>query len=392
MLKFDFFTYTKNYITKNDLADLLDKKPEILQKFNTSNMIGWTKYPSNETIEKLIETSNKIKASSNCLVVLGIGGSFLGSYAFHNAFKKYFNDSSFEIIYAGTNLSSNYLNDLIDYIKNKEITLNVISKSGTTLEVMLAYKVLKNLLEEKYSKEEAQKRIFITTSEDNDLSKEVEEENLFLIPDDIGGRYSFITPAHLLPLSLNYDIRNILDAYFEGLTLIDEAYTYACIRHLLFKKGFYVENFSIYEESLSAFTEWLKQLFAETEGKNSKGILPISTINTRDLHSLGQFIQDGNKILFETFIKIANSSSLTINNKELHIINNIVEDSVIKAHSKGNVACNIIELDYLSQENIAKLLAFFELSAAYSAYLFEVEPFNQPGVEIYKKEVKENLN
>ena len=347
-------------------------------------MIGWTKYPSNETIEKLIETSNKIKASSNCLVVLGIGGSFLGSYAFHNAFKKYFNDSSFEIIYAGTNLSSNYLNDLIDY--------NVISKSGTTLEVMLAYKVLKNLLEEKYSKEEAQKRIFITTSEDNDLSKEVEEENLFLIPDDIGGRYSFITPAHLLPLSLNYDIRNILDAYFEGLTLIDEAYTYACIRHLLFKKGFYVENFSIYEESLSAFTEWLKQLFAETEGKNSKGILPISTINTRDLHSLGQFIQDGNKILFETFIKIANSSSLTINNKELHIINNLVEDSVIKAHSKGNVACNIIELDYLSQENIAKLLAFFELSAAYSAYLFEVEPFNQPGVEIYKKEVKENLN
>ncbi len=392
MLKFDFFTYTKNYITKNDLADLLDKKTEILQKFNTSNMIGWTKYPSNETIEKLIETSNKIKASSNCLVVLGIGGSFLGSYAFHNAFKKYFNDSSFEIIYAGTNLSSNYLNDLIDYIKNKEITLNVISKSGTTLEVMLAYKVLKNLLEEKYSKEEAQKRIFITTSEDNDLSKEVEEENLFLIPDDIGGRYSFITPAHLLPLSLNYDIRNILDAYFEGLTLIDEAYTYACIRHLLFKKGFYVENFSIYEESLSAFTEWLKQLFAETEGKNSKGILPISTINTRDLHSLGQFIQDGNKILFETFIKIAKSSSLTINNKELHIINNIVEDSVIKAHSKGNVACNIIELDYLSQENIAKLLAFFELSAAYSAYLFEVEPFNQPGVEIYKKEVKENLN
>ena len=392
MLKFDFFTYTKNYITKNDLADLLDKKTEILQKFNTSNMIGWTKYPSNETIEKLIETSNKIKASSNCLVVLGIGGSFLGSYAFHNAFKKYFNDSSFEIIYAGTNLSSNYLNDLIDYIKNKEITLNVISKSGTTLEVMLAYKVLKNLLEEKYSKEEAQKRIFITTSEDNDLSKEVEEENLFLIPDDIGGRYSFITPAHLLPLSLNYDIRNILDAYFEGLTLIDEAYTYACIRHLLFKKGFYVENFSIYEESLSAFTEWLKQLFAETEGKNSKGILPISTINTRDLHSLGQFIQDGNKILFETFIKIANSSSLTINNKELHIINNLVEDSVIKAHSKGNVACNIIELDYLSQENIAKLLAFFELSAAYSAYLFEVEPFNQPGVEIYKKEVKENLN
>ena len=392
MLKFDFFTYTKNYITKNDLADLLDKKTEILQKFNTSNMIGWTKYPSNETIEKLIETSNKIKASSNCLVVLGIGGSFLGSYAFHNAFKKYFNDSSFEIIYAGTNLSSNYLNDLIDYIKNKEITLNVISKSSTTLEVMLAYKVLKNLLEEKYSKEEAQKRIFITTSEDNDLSKEVEEENLFLIPDDIGGRYSFITPAHLLPLSLNYDIRNILDAYFEGLTLIDEAYTYACIRHLLFKKGFYVENFSIYEESLSAFTEWLKQLFAETEGKNSKGILPISTINTRDLHSLGQFIQDGNKILFETFIKIANSSSLTINNKELHIINNLVEDSVIKAHSKGNVACNIIELDYLSQENIAKLLAFFELSAAYSAYLFEVEPFNQPGVEIYKKEVKENLN
>lgn len=391
MLKFDFFSYTEKFINKNEFADLLDKKNLILDKFHSSDMIGWTKRPSKDTIEKILETSKKIKATSNCLVVIGIGGSFLGSFAYNNIFKDYFNDRNFEVIYAGTSLSSKYLQDLITYLEDKDFTINVISKSGTTLETTITYDILKSLLERKYSIEEAESRIIITTSKDSPLTKNKKASQIFEIPNDIGGRYSFITPAHLLPLSLNYDIYRILDNYFEGLKLVDEAYTYACIRNILFNKGYFVENFSIYEESLSFFAEWLKQLFAESEGKANKGILPISTIGTRDLHSLGQFIQEGHKIIFETFFKVENSSSLYCNEKDLYSINNIVETSVITAHNKGSIPCNVIELDYLSEENISKLIAFFQLSAVFSAYLFDVNPFDQPGVEVYKNEIKVNL-
>ena len=391
MIKFDFFTYTQKYISKQKLADFLDKKPQVLNKFKSSNMIGWTKKPPTEIIEKIKLFSNKIRNNSDLLVVVGIGGSFLGSCAYHNIFKDYFNDKSFEVLYAGTTLSSKYLKELTSYLEDKDFTLNVISKSGTTLETILTYKVLKELLKNKYTSAEVEERIIITTTKDSSLTKEINSDQILEIPSDIGGRYSFLTSAHLLALSLNYDIDKIITYYMKGLNLTDEAYTYACIRNLLYKRGYYVENFAIYEEKLAYFTEWLKQLFAESEGKNSKGILPISTINTRDLHSLGQFIQDGNKIIFETFIKIINSDSLLIEGKNWHDINNIVESSVIKAHSSGNVPCNIIELDYLNQENVSMLISFFELSAAFSAYLFEVEPFNQPGVEIYKKEMQENL-
>ncbi len=395
MISFDFFTYTEKFITKDAFANLLDKKNTILEKFKSSNMIGWTKKPNPEIIEEIIKTSKAIKANSDCLVVVGIGGSFLGSSAYTNIFKDYFNDKKFEVIYAGTTLSSKYLTDLISYLENKDFTLNIISKSGTTLETTITYKLLKSLLEEKYSQDEIRKRIIITSSDnENPLSKECLENKyqLFTINEDIGGRYSFITPAHLLALSLNFDIKKIIDNYFLGLSLIDEAYTYACVRNLLFERGYQVENFSIYEEKLSLFTEWLKQLFAESEGKNNKGILPISTIGTRDLHSLGQFIQEGNKILFETVIKINTSTSLKYNSQEIYAINNIVQDSVIKAHNSGNVPCIIISMDSLSEENICKMISFFQLSAAFSAYLFEVNPFDQPGVEVYKKELKENFN
>lgn len=263
------------------------------------------------------------------------------------------------------------------------------------METTITYKILKDVLKRKYDSEELKKHIIITTDkESGKLRQEVNKKGYksFIIPNDIGGRYSFITPAHLLPLSINYDIDKIVKGYFHGKRLIDSAYLYAATRYLLFKHGKFIENFSVEEENISYFCEWLKQLFGETEGKNGKGIYPTSTIYTRDLHSLGQFIQDGNKILFETFLRVKdNNNYIEYDNRNLNEINNVVIDSVIRAHSTGNVPCLEIEMNELNTENIASLIYFFQLAAAFSGYLFEINPFNQPGVEIYKEEVRKSL-
>lgn len=396
MIKYDFKTYTRNYFTEEEYNEVLSKKVDIINKLKNSNMNGWTKEIDAATISKIKETASFIKKNFDCLVVIGIGGSFLGSYAFDKMFRKYFDDDKFEIIYAGTTLSSKYLEELIKYLRNKNFCINVISKSGTTMETSITYKLLKDALKRKYDEEELKNHIIVTTDKyKGKLREEVNEMGYtsFIIPDDIGGRYSFITPAHLLPLAVNYNIDEIIDGYYHGKRLLDVAYEYAATRYLLYKHGKVVENFTVSEENMSYFSEWLKQLFGETEGKNGVGILPTSTVFTRDLHSLGQFIQEGNKILFETFIKVTETNNYIEYNKEdLSTINNIVIDSVIRAHSKGNVPCLEIEMDELTEENIGILIYFFQLSAAFSGYLFGVEPFNQPGVEVYKQEVRDALN
>lgn len=396
MIKYDFKTYTRNYFTEEEYNEVLSKKVDIINKLKNSNMNGWTKEIDAATISKIKETASFIKKNFDCLVVIGIGGSFLGSYAFDKMFRKYFDDDKFEIIYAGTTLSSKHLEELIKYLRNKNFCINVISKSGTTMETSITYKLLKDALKRKYTEEEVKNHIIVTTDkEKGKLREEVNEMGYtsFTIPDDIGGRYSFITPAHLLPLAVNYNIDEIIDGYYHGKRLLDVAYEYAATRYLLYKHGKVVENFTVSEENMSYFSEWLKQLFGETEGKNGVGILPTSTVFTRDLHSLGQFIQEGNKILFETFIKVTETNNYIEYNKEdLATINNIVIDSVIRAHSKGNVPCLEIEMDELTEENIGILIYFFQLSAAFSGYLFGVEPFNQPGVEVYKQEVRVALN
>lgn len=396
MIKYDFKTYTRNYFTEEEYNEILSKKVDIINKLKNSNMNGWTKEIDAATISKIKETASFIKKNFDCLVVIGIGGSFLGSYAFDKMFRKYFDDDKFEIIYAGTTLSSKHLEELIKYLRNKNFCINVISKSGTTMETSITYKLLKDALKRKYTEEEVKNHIIVTTDkEKGKLREEVNEMGYtsFIIPDDIGGRYSFITPAHLLPLAVNYNIDEIIDGYYHGKRLLDVAYEYAATRYLLYKHGKVVENFTVSEENMSYFSEWLKQLFGETEGKNGVGILPTSTVFTRDLHSLGQFIQEGNKILFETFIKVTETNNYIEYNKEdLATINNIVIDSVIRAHSKGNVPCLEIEMDELTEENIGILIYFFQLSAAFSGYLFGVEPFNQPGVEVYKQEVRDALN
>ena len=394
MIKFDFKTYVDSFINKEEYDNLMTKKDEIIEKFSKSNMTGWTEKIDPVLTEEIIKTSNYIKENYDCLVVIGIGGSFLGSYAFNNMFKKYFNDDKYEIIYAGTTLSSKYLDELINYLNNKNFCINVISKSGTTMETTITYKLIKDLLKRKYP-EDYNKRIIATTDKEKGLLREeVKEEGYksFIIPDNIGGRYSFITPAHLLPLSLNYNIHEIIDGYYHGKRLIDYAYEYAVKRKLLFDNNRHVENFCVNEQNFYYFTEWLKQLFGETEGKERVGILPTSCVHTRDLHSLGQFIQDGNKIVFETYIKVKRSDNyIEYNGRELHELSNIVESSVIRAHYKGDVPCIEINIEELTPYNISNLIYFFQLAAAFSAYLFGVEPFNQPGVEIYKQEIRESL-
>ena len=394
-MKFDFKTYTYNFINKEQYDAIYKEKDNWFQKLSNSEMTGWMREIDSSVVDRIKRTANYIKNHYDCLVVIGIGGSFLGSYAFHKIFQKYFNDNSYEVIYAGTTLSSEYLDELLIYLNNKNFCLNVISKSGTTLETSITYKVIKDLLKRKYGEEGLIDHIILTTDkEEGALRQEANEKGYvsFEIPKDIGGRYSFITPAHLLPLALNYDIDKIIDGYYDGKRYSDKAFEYALTRRLLFNNNKVIENYCVYEEKLSYFTEWLKQLFGETEGKEGVGIYPTSSVHTRDLHSLGQFIQEGHKVIFETFIKIKNSSYyISYKGKELQEINNSVLDSVIRAHYSGKVPCLEIEIEELTVEKVASLIYFFQLSAAFSGLLFGVNPFNQPGVEVYKKEIKDTL-
>lgn len=390
MMKFDFNTYAVSHLEKEAYQKNYLRKNEIFEKFDSSDMIGWTREIHKKEIVEILNLRDEIRNNADCLVVIGIGGSYLGSLALNDIF-----DNNFEVIYLGNNLSSKSINDTFKYLEDKDFYVDVISRSGNTMEVLITYSLVKDFMIKKYSEDEIEKRIIITTNEENGkLGEEVDKYfyRSFSIPSDIGGRYSLITAAHLLPVSFNIDIEKLIDGFREGLNLKEEAYSYACCRKTLYDTGKLIENFSVYEPSFNYFLEWIKQLFGESEGKDGKGIFPVGTIGTRDLHSLGQFIQDGNPIIFETFIKIGNVGNIKYRDIELDKINNLVLDSVVDAHFKSKVYSNIIELDCISEANIGRLCAFFMLSAAYSGYLFDVNPFNQPGVEVYKECVRNNLS
>lgn len=388
MIKFDF-TSMCNYDN-----DLMSRKDEVLQKFKDGYMTGWTKKIDSNLVQDIIATSKEIKKHSKCLVVIGIGGSFLGSFAVRKALAPYFKDDDFKVIYAGTTLSSDYINELLDYLRTVDFSVNVISKSGTTMETTIAYTLIMQLMREKYNMEDIKKRLVITTDPVKGTLREEVNTNgykSFPIPDDIGGRYSIMTAAHLLPLAFSIDLNKFVEGYYLGNEYIDQAFMYAVCRKSLFDQGKIVENFVVFEEKLNYFSEWLKQLFGETEGKSGVGILPMSTVFTRDLHSLGQFIQEGNKIIFETFIKIENSSKIEFKSYDLHHINNVVLDSVRVAHKSGDVSSILITLPEINEKYLGEIIYFFMLSAAFSGFLFNINPFNQPGVEVYKKEVRENI-
>ena len=394
MIKFDFNTMVDSFIDKDNYNSLLARKDEVYSKFNDAYMTGWTKQIEVDELNEILKVRDEVLEHSECLVVIGIGGSFLGSYAVEKMLSPYFNNYNFEVIYAGTTLSSKYMNELLDYLRDKDFSINVISKSGTTMETTITYKLLKGLLEEKYSGEDLVRRIIVTTDKvKGTLREEVNEKGYpsFTIPDDVGGRYSIMTAAHLFPLSFNVELEDFLNGYYSGEELREEAYKYACTRVALYNSGKVVENYVTYEENMYYFTEWLKQLYGESEGKEGVGIFPVSTVHTRDLHSLGQFIQEGNKIMFETFMKVEESDEVMYNGKNLHTINNIVLDSVRSAHKQGDVPSIEISLERVDEATIGKLMYFYMLGAAFSGFLFNIDPFNQPGVEVYKKEVRENL-
>lgn len=392
MIKFDFETYMSDKV-KIDL----EKKNKLIERLKTEDMAGFiNNIISNDEMNLIKEHAKIVRNNADVLLIIGIGGSYMGSYSIYEMFKNHFIKEKPEIIYIGNDLSSKYLSEVLDYIKDKSIFVNVISKSGTTLEIRLIYQIIKNFMKDKYDDLELKKRIIVTTDEEKGvLRDEVNKYGYksFVIPTDIGGRYSLMTSAHLFPLAVaGFDIDALLNGYINGLKLIDEAYLYASIRIDQFNKGKYIENFSVYNSNMYYYTEWIKQLFGESEGKNNKGIFPISTVNTRDLHSLGQFIQQGNNIIFETIIKVLNNNDIKINNISLNKINNLVCDSVCVAHLRGNTPSNVITIDSITLENIGEMSAFFMLAAVFSSYLFSVDPFTQPGVEEYKDEVKKKLD
>lgn len=395
MIGFEFDKYTKNLVDADTLSSrYLSKKKLVLEEFSKSTMTGWMREVPQTLIEEILKVRDEIKSRASVLVVIGIGGSFLGSYALNQIFSKKYAKGDTEVIYLGNGLDSETILDTFKYLEDKDFYIDVISKSGETTEIMITYSLMKEFMKKKYSSEEIGERTIITTDkEKGSLLQEALNNGYrtFEIPRDIGGRYSLMTASHLLPLSFNLDIDKLVSGYELGLNLVDEAYYYAALRRYLFDEGKYIESFSVYQENFSYYLEWLKQLFGETEGKNKKGIFPVSMIGTRDLHSLGQFVQEGNPIIFETFIKILETSEVKYKNCKLNDINNLVLESVKEAHVLNSVPATTIILDKVNEENMGELSAFMMLSAAYSGYLFEVEPFNQPGVEIYKRILKEKM-
>lgn len=396
MIKFDFSTY-------NDLNILDSYKEKMESALNTlslkESMLDWFDFEttvSNEELQKIKTYANYIKENFDTMIVIGIGGSYLGAKAIIDIFSPYFKKSDIEILYAGNNLSSEYMVELLDYIKDKNVCINVISKSGTTLEPSIAFELLMNYLKENYSDEEIKNRVYITTDENKGTLRELVNNNGYnslVVPDNIGGRYSCMTAVGLLPMAVSgINIDELIRGYKEGKTLIPTALEYASIRDYLYNNGKKIEAYTIYEPKLYYFTEWLKQLFGETQGKENLGIMPISIVNSRDLHSLGQHLQEGDKIFFETVIGIEESKDINTHlNYSLNEINNKALYNVCKAHQNGGSISNIIYLDKINEYNIGSLIYFFFIAASSGALMLGVDPFNQPGVQEYKALLTKSL-
>lgn len=383
-----------------------------------SDFLGWVNLPKDydkEEFARIQAAAKKIQSDSEVLVVIGIGGSYLGARAAIEMLNKSFDHLKTEqgkpqIIFAGHQLSSSYLSDLIEYVKDKEFSVNVISKSGTTTEPAVAFRVFKKLLEEKYGKEDAKSRIYATTDKAKGALKSLattEGYETFVVPDDVGGRFSVLTAVGLLPIAASgHDIEAMMQGADQARIDLSSdnleeniAYQYAVIRNVLYNKGYTIEMLINYEPSLQYFNEWWKQLFGESEGKDFKGIYPSSANFSTDLHSLGQYVQEGRRDLFETVVKVANPrADITIEadendldglnflaGKTLDFVNTKAFEGTILAHSDGGVPNLVVEVPQLDAFTFGYMVYFFELSVAMSGYILGVNPFNQPGVEAYKQ-------
>lgn len=386
------------------------------------NFMGWLDLPINydkEELEQIKICAEKVKNNSKYLLVIGIGGSYLGARAVIEALTSTFynlRENSPIILYVGNNLSTSYINDIIKIIGNDDFSINVISKSGTTTEPAIAFRIFKKILENKYGNN-ASERIFVTTDEEKGALHTIAKENnyqTFKIPNNIGGRYSVLTAVGLFPIAVaNINVDKLLNGAIKAYNKYNnsnlnenDCYKYAVIRNLLYHKDKNIEIFASYEPRLHYFIEWLKQLFGESEGKNGKGIFPVGVEFTTDLHSLGQYIQDGRRNIFETVLNIENTNeSITMTKEEnnldnlnylegltLDYINHKAMEGTIDAHVSNDVPNILINVDKLDEETIGELIYFFELACAMSGFILNVNPFNQPGVEKYKQNMFKLLN
>lgn len=380
------------------------------------DFVGWLKHPSEydkKEFERIKKAANRIRKNSEVFVVIGIGGSYLGARAVIESLTNSFGEQTKkvpQIIYAGNNLSSNYIQEIMDYISDKDVSINVISKSGTTTEPAIAFRIFREILETKYGIEEARKRIYVTTdSARGALKKLADEEDYetFVIPDNIGGRYSVLTAVGLLPIAVaGINIQKLLNGarfaeekYSDSNLKYNECYQYAVVRNVLYRLQKNIEILANYEPKLHYFAEWWKQLFGESEGKEQKGIFPSSVDFTTDLHSMGQYIQQGRRSLYETVLWVENSKNDIkikadednidglnfLAGKTLNFVNQKAMEGTVEAHVAGDVPNIILQIDKLDEENIGQLIYFFEKACAVSGMLLGVDPFNQPGVEAYKK-------
>jgi len=415
--------FIEKFVSNEDIANISAEIYEA-QKLLASrtgegnDFLGWVDLPvdyDKEEFERIKKAAKKIQSSCDVFIVIGIGGSYLGARAAIEFVKSPVynnipNKDTPDIYFAGDSISASALNDLLKICEGKDVCVNVVSKSGTTTEPAVAFRVFRALLEEKYGKDGAKERIFATTDKAKGTLKKFSDENsyeTFVVPDDVGGRFSVLTAVGLLPIAVaGIDIDLMMKgaqdariAYSGSDINTNDCLKYVAIRNILYRQGKSVEILAAYEPAAQMLCEWWKQLYGESEGKDGKGIYPSSVIFSTDLHSLGQFIQDGSRIMFETVldIKKANDELLIpfdpnnvdklnfLSGKDLDYVNHTAMLGTLFAHSDGNVPNIVLELNDRSEYSFGYLIYFFELACAVSGYTLGVNPFNQPGVESYKK-------
>ncbi len=413
------------FITKEEIQnisdDVLKAHKTLTEKTGAGNdFLGWLDLPADYDKEEFVrikKSAEKIKNDSDVLVVIGIGGSYLGAKAaidmlsnhFYNLLSKEDRKTP-QILFAGNSISGSYLSELTSYIKDKDFSINVISKSGTTTEPAVAFRVLKDMLEKKYGKDGAKGRIYATTDQEKGALKNLSDSEgyeTFVVPDDVGGRFSVLTAVGLLPIAVcGADIDKLMEGARVARELYEDCdleknpcYLYAAIRNILLQKGYSTEIMVNYEPRLHYFAEWWKQLYGESEGKDGKGIFPASVDFSTDLHSMGQYIQDGRRVLFETVLNVENAGADVIieetednidglnflAGKPMSFVNNKAFLGTVLAHNDGGVPNLILNIPELSEFYLGELIYFFEKACGISGYMLGVNPFNQPGVEAYKK-------
>ncbi len=415
--------YADKFVSDHDIAEISGKAVEAMKTLHARNgegndFLGWVTLPTDydkEEFSRIKKAAEYIKGNCDILIVIGIGGSYLGARAVIEALKSTNYNAlakdTPQIYFIGNTISPSMVTELVSLCEDKNICINVISKSGTTTEPAIAFRVFRDLIYKKYSEEEAAKRIFCTTDKAKGTLKELADDQgyeTFVVPDDVGGRYSVLTAVGLLPIAVaGIDIDALMNgAKFAQDSLNSEdihkndCLKYAAIRNCLYEKGKRLECFISYEPCMTMFNEWLKQLFAESEGKDGKGLYPVSCVFSTDLHSVGQFIQEsGSSLMFETCLKFNNPlDDFTITEqdgnidglnflagKTMSFVNEKARQGTLLAHTEGGVANLILEANGITAEDLGYMIYFFEKACAISGYILGINPFNQPGVESYKK-------